>query len=995
MNSGYITIVTGGANSTINVSGDVNISGGTLCMHEDASATTATLNLGGDFTFSGGSITEVTGRPGVIIFNNTTTVQNFRRTGGTITNNVSFTVNPNVTVDFGASDVVNGGGRFTLSDGANLQTANISGINGTIQTSTRTLSTLANYTFDGAAAQNTGSYLPATVNNFTINNINGVALSQALTVNGTYTSNGQFSSAFNITFNGPTNCGGSINASAGTVTYANANPNVIAGTYNNLSIASGVTTATLCGAINVNGNLSINGTSTLYTSAFQITGNAAGTFTMASGSTLRLGNTGSPTAVLFPTNFTTGNIILNSNSTVIYQSSGNQTISAVPFYGNLTTATGGSKILANNITVNGNLLIGAGSTLDASSGNNYSITLYGSWNHQGTFEERQGTVIFTGSNTQTITSAFSTEEFYNITVNKTGGVLRPINSSQSVQAHGNFYIQNGTYETNGAVLTVDQLTTIAGTLSTNGGTANLNNVSFAGGTIGNASVTGTVNISGTLVVSAGNGTIGRVNLNVAGTTTIAATRTLSFDNSTGTKIFTGLVTNNGIWNNSANGNITFRGGLTHNGSTFTSGTGTYSFTTNTQTLGGTSAITFNGGVTVSSTLNNANTTTIRGILGGAGIWNNNNGSTLNYENATAPMAGGTFNVNTNSNTVNYTSSAAQDLRAATYYNLITSGGGIKNLLGNTTVDGTLTMTSGNISTGANTLILDNYAASSLSYASGIIIGNFERYVNQTGQDYLFPVGVSGQIHSLTMRFQNLAAGSILVQYIAGDPGNSGLPLTDGDGTEITDQYTTGYWTAQARNSLTSSNYRLTLDATGFGPWPINAGTRVISRTGTGLWTLDGGHSDAAGSLLRRNALNGISGAAGGTQFGAGRPAPKIISQPVSQTVCEGSNTGFSVTATGAAPLTYQWYKAPAIPLTDDGHFGGTVSANLTISSVVAGDIGNYYCIVTDKNGNSRQSNSASLIINPRPSPAISGALTVCPDVADIIYSTPDIPGKFV
>ena len=620
MNSGYITIVTGGASSTINVSGDVNISGGTLCMHEDASATIATLNLGGNFTFSGGSITEVTGRPGVIIFNNTTTVQNFRRTGGTITNNVSFTVNPNVTVDFGASDVVNGGGRFTLSNGAKLQTANISGINGSIQTLTRTLSTLANYTFDGAAAQNTGSYLPATVNNFTINNTNGVTLSQALTVNGTYTSDGQFSSAYNITYNGPTNCGGSINASAGTVTYANVNPNVIAGTYNNLSIASGVTTATLCGAINVNGNLSINGTSTLYTSTFQITGNAAGIFTMASGSTLQLGNTGSPTAVLFPTNFTTGNIILNSNSTVIYQSSGNQAISAAPVYGNLTTATGGSKILANNITVNGNIIIGAGSTLDASSGNNYSITLYGNWNHQGTFEERQGTVIFTGSNTQTITSAFSTEEFYNITVNKTGGVLRPINSSQSVQAHGNLYIQNGTYETNGAVLTVDQLTTIAGTLSTNGGTANLNNVSFTGGTIGNASATGTVNINGTLNVSAGNGTIGRVNLNVTGTTTIAATRTLSFDNNTGTKIFTGLVTNNGIWNNSANGNITFRGGLTHNGSTFTSGTGTYSFTTNTQTLGGTSTITFNGGVTVSSTLNNANTTTIRGVLGGAGTW---------------------------------------------------------------------------------------------------------------------------------------------------------------------------------------------------------------------------------------------------------------------------------------------------------------------------------------------------------------------------------------
>ena len=72
--------------------------------------------------------------------------------------------------------------------------------------------------------------------------------------------------------------------------------------------------------------------------------------------------------------------------------------------------------------------------------------------------------------------------------------------------------------------------TIAGTLSTNDVTAmvDLNNVVFAGGIIGSSANTGTVNINGSLTLSSGSGTIGRVNLYISGTTTIPATRTPEF-----------------------------------------------------------------------------------------------------------------------------------------------------------------------------------------------------------------------------------------------------------------------------------------------------------------------------------------------------------------------------------------------------------------------------------------------------------------------------------
>ena len=272
----YETLGTG--TPRINIGGNLNVSAGIFNMSSASGSTT--IYIDGDLNITGGTFTETGTGNGTIYFQNAGSTQNLRHSAGTLSGTINFVVNTNVTLDFGASDIAEGSGTFTLSDGSTLQTANPSGVNGSIQTTGgQSLSTSANYTFDGAAAQNTGANLPSTVNNFTINNTNGVTLSShSLTVNGTYNSNGQFSSAFDITFNGPTNCGGTINASAGTVTYNYATPNVITGTYYHLTIGAGVTTATLCGAITVNRNLAVNGTATLYTNTYQITGNAIGTF---------------------------------------------------------------------------------------------------------------------------------------------------------------------------------------------------------------------------------------------------------------------------------------------------------------------------------------------------------------------------------------------------------------------------------------------------------------------------------------------------------------------------------------------------------------------------------------------------------------------------------------------------------------------------------------------------------------------------------------------
>ena len=756
-----------------------------------------------------------------------------------------------------------------------------------------------------------------------------------------------------------------------------------------------------------------------------------------------------------------------AGNTVEYFGAGAQSVKVpITSYYHLTTSNADSKTLEGDITVLGNVIIGAGTILDVS-GNNYTITAHRNWTHYGIFNENQGTVIFAGGNNQTI-EGNPNETFYNLSVNKSGGVVQPINSSTDIAVSNNFVITSGTFETGGNTLSVINSSTIGGTLSVNDatGSADLKDVFFAGGTIGSATNTGTVNISGSITMPSGNGTIGRVNLYVSGTTTIPAGRSLNFSNTNGIKRFSGSVVNNGSWDNSANEDIEFRNGLTHSGSSFNSGTGIYTFTTNNQTLGGTSNITFNGNVTVTGiTLNNAKTTTIKGVLSGSGTWNNNNGSVLNYENAAVPMAGGNFNVSINSNTVNYSGPGNQSIRTTTYHRLMVSNSGNKTFTGtlainenlniennailqnsgsndiyvagnwtdNNTADGfsegtgevffngtsqqtitkaggtgaesyfdltlnnsnglllasgdlnitnRFTFATGNItpSNSSYKVYLSAGTPASLNYTSvtgSRINGKFERGINTTGT-YLFPVGSAANYNPANLIINVVpAAGSVLTEFIIADPGDSGLPLYEG-GLEISDSYTDGYWSLTAKNGFSSGNYSVSLSGAGFST-AIYDITRVLKRTAGGNWVLDGNHANASGSVCYRNSLSGgISSS--GTHFGFGHTRPRITDQPDDQIVCADAGVTFSITASGYAPLTYQWYKVPNIPLVEGGRFTGTNLATVNITNVVLGDAGDYYCIVTDGHGKTAQSNTADLTINPQP---VAQTITKNPDVSDV------------
>lgn len=98
--------------------------------------------------------------------------------------------------------------------------------------------------------------------------------------------------------------------------------------------------------------------------------------------------------------------------------------------------------------------------------------------------------------------------------------------------------------------------------------------------------------------------------------------------------------------------------------------------------------------------------------------------------------------------------------------------------------------------------------------------------------------------------------------------------------------------------------------------------------------------------------------------------PSISSQPSSQTVCENQSMSFNVTASGHAPLTYQWYKGSS-PIS------GATNNVFTLSSVSSSSAGSYYCVVTNSCG---ALNSTAVTLTVKESPAISSHgldATVC------------------
>jgi hypothetical protein len=87
-------------------------------------------------------------------------------------------------------------------------------------------------------------------------------------------------------------------------------------------------------------------------------------------------------------------------------------------------------------------------------------------------------------------------------------------------------------------------------------------------------------------------------------------------------------------------------------------------------------------------------------------------------------------------------------------------------------------------------------------------------------------------------------------------------------------------------------------------------------------------------------------------------APTITTHPQSQSVCGGDSVTFTVAASGAGTLSYQWRF-------NSGNIPGANSSSYTINPVSGGNAGDYDCIVTNACG-STTSNIAVLTVSAGP-----------------------------
>src|SRR3984893_7055155 len=140
--------------------------------------------------------------------------------------------------------------------------------------------------------------------------------------------------------------------------------------------------------------------------------------------------------------------------------------------------------------------------------------------------------------------------------------------------------------------------------------------------------------------------------------------------------------------------------------------------------------------------------------------------------------------------------------------------------------------------------------------------------------------------------------------------------------------------------------------------PISGATSASYRTPATTLADNGAQfyvvvTDPAGNATSSTAVLTVTAAA---------VPPTFTSQPASRTVTAGQTAAFSVTATGTAPLTYQWLKSGQ-PI------AGATSSTYTTPATTSSDNGSQFSVTVSNSAGSVTSNTASLSVN-----AVSGQL---------------------
>ncbi|HWY74839.1 MAG TPA: immunoglobulin domain-containing protein, partial [Verrucomicrobiae bacterium] len=129
--------------------------------------------------------------------------------------------------------------------------------------------------------------------------------------------------------------------------------------------------------------------------------------------------------------------------------------------------------------------------------------------------------------------------------------------------------------------------------------------------------------------------------------------------------------------------------------------------------------------------------------------------------------------------------------------------------------------------------------------------------------------------------------------------------------------------------------------------PVSNGGRTAGATSGTLTISNAQPADAGGYFAVLTGTGGSATSSVATVL-VGLP-PGIVQSPTGQNKAVGDSVQLTVTASGTAPLGYQWLLNGA-PLSDDARHAGSTTTTLAITNLVLGDAGNYAAAVSNAFG---------------------------------------------